>query len=170
MLDAIRNRKSVRFFKNDSVDRAVIDDIVAAGFHAPSGHNNKGWHAIIVDDKEVLEELSKMHKWSKMIKNAPYLIVVCYDTSDLGTFWVEDSSAFMENMLIQATAYNLGSCWIGVHGLIVDDLIVEEKIRDTFDIPLGIEILGMCCIGYTAKEFNFSKELDIKERLHNNKF
>ena len=109
MIDAIKNRRSIRFMKKDPIDEDVINDIIAAGFCAPSGHNNKGWHVYYTTLDDKLTELSQMHKWAKFIRNSACAVCVAYDTSELGDFWVEDCAAFMENMLIQSTEYGLGS-------------------------------------------------------------
>ena len=170
MLDAIKNRRSIRFFRKDPIDENILMDIIKAGFSAPSAHNNKGWHLVCVKNKDLLFQISSIHRWSKMVKDIPALLVVCYDGSDLEDFWIEDSSAFMENMLIQATEYGIGNCWLGARGTEAGGFMLENKIREILSIPSEIKILGMCALGYTAKEFNFTKEINIEERLHFDRF
>lgn len=166
MLDAIKNRRSIRFMRKEEIPQNILDDIIKAGFCAPSGHNNKGWQVYYTTDRDRLEEISKMHKWAKFAANAGSVICVCYDTSELEDFWVEDCSAFMENMLIQATEYGLGSCWIGVRGIEIDGVKVEDRVREIFKIDPDYRILSLCIIGKTAKSFNFTKEINIEERIH----
>lgn len=166
MLDAIKNRRSVRFMKKEPISDEILNDIIDAGFQAPSGHNNKGWHVYYTTEDNKLEEISRMHKWAKFAKNAGAVVCVCYDVSEMENFWVEDSSAFMENMLIQATDYGLGSCWIGVRGIETDGVKAEDTVRKVFGVDPEYKILSLCIIGKTAKTFNFTKEINTEERKH----
>ena len=166
MLDAIKNRRSIRFMTGEKIEEEIIDDIIRAGFQAPSGHNNKGWHVFWTNDSSKLTDVSQMHKWARFAAKAGAVVCVAYDTSELADFWVEDSSAFMENMLIQATEYGLGSCWIGVRGIEIDGVKVEDRVREIFGIDPKLKILSLCIIGHTAKKFNFTKELNLAERIH----
>ena len=166
MLDAIKNRRSIRFMRKDKIDPEILNDIIAAGFQAPSGHNTKGWHVYVTENEETLNNLSEIHSWAKFVKNAGAVVCVCYDTSELGDFWVEDSSAFMENMLIQATEYGLGSCWIGVRGIEINGKVMDAEVRKILNVDPKYKILSLCILGKTAKTFNFSKEIDLKERIH----
>ena len=162
MLDAIKNRKSIRFMRREEIKPEILNDIIEAGFHAPSGHNNKGWEIYYTTDENKLNELSQMHQWTKFVAKASAVICVAYDISDMEAFWVEDCSAFMENMLIQATEYGIGSCWIGVRGI----ENTEETVKNILKINPNYRVLSLCILGKTAKTFNFSKQIDIKSRIH----
>jgi len=50
----------------------------------------------------------------------------------------------MENILLAATSLELGSCWIGAFD--------EQKVKDIFSIPDGIEPHGLILIGYTDEK------------------
>ncbi|MDD5476000.1 MAG: nitroreductase [Syntrophales bacterium] len=58
MLDAIRNRKSVRGFKSDPVPKSVIKEILEAASRAPSAVNNQPWEFFVVTG----EPFSKIRK------------------------------------------------------------------------------------------------------------
>ena len=166
MLDAIKNRRSIRFMKKETIPEETLNEIISAGFHAPSGHNNKGWHVYVTENEEKLKTLSKLHKWTRFVSNSSAVICVCYDTSELEDFWIEDCAAFMENMLLQATEEGLGSCWIGVRGIEVDGTKVEEKVRDILNIDPSFKILSLCILGKASRSFNFTKEINLSERIH----
>jgi len=166
MLDAIKNRKSIRFMKKEPISEEVINEIISAGFHAPSGHNNKGWHVYVTCDDQKLMSISKIHKWTKFVNGASCAICVCYDISDMEDFWIEDCAAFMENMLLQATEEGLGSCWIGVRGIEVGGIVMEDEVRKIFEVNSSFKILSLCILGKVANSFNFSKKIDISKRIH----
>ena len=49
----IRQRHTVRDFKADPVDRAIIEDCVRAAGTAPSGANHQPWHFVCISDPTV---------------------------------------------------------------------------------------------------------------------
>lgn len=49
---AIKARRSIRRFKPDTVDRALIEAIIQAGIDAPSAKNRQPWRFVVVTEKE----------------------------------------------------------------------------------------------------------------------
>ncbi len=49
----LSNRRSVRFFSDKPVDRAVIENILKTGGSAPSGANKQPWHFVAVSNPDV---------------------------------------------------------------------------------------------------------------------
>ena len=47
VLDAIRERRSIRAFKPDPVPREIIDKILEISQRAPSGTNTQPWHVYV---------------------------------------------------------------------------------------------------------------------------
>lgn len=144
MLEAIRNRRSVRFYKNDPVGDADVAEVIKAGFCAPSSHASAAWHAVVIRDQAVKDQLAGVHQWSKILARAPVVILVCVDReqSDL---WVEDGSAFTENMLIQATEMGLGTCWV---------MMREEHdgiVHQACGLPANLAVVAATPLGYPAR-------------------
>lgn len=151
MLDAITNRRSVRFYRADPVSEAEVEEVLKAGFCAPSAHGASPWHAVVVRDQARRDKLAPIHKWTKILARVPVAIVVCVDRSGFDHFWIEDGSAFMENMLIQATSMGLGACWIGIQGLEVEDTDAEAVVREALELPDHFGILGITPLGHAAR-------------------
>ena len=62
MLPAIINRRSIRKYKNISVDRPMIEEILQAGSLAPSSKNRQPWTFVVVmgtAKKTMLEVMKK---------------------------------------------------------------------------------------------------------------
>jgi nitroreductase/NAD-dependent dihydropyrimidine dehydrogenase PreA subunit len=53
--ELFKERRTIRFFKKDRVDRAILKEIVGYGIYAPT--NNYNLRAIVVDDQEIIEAL-----------------------------------------------------------------------------------------------------------------
>lgn len=56
--ELFKERRTIRFFKRDRVDRALLEEIVGYGIYAPT--NNYDLRAIVVDDEEIIVELEQL--------------------------------------------------------------------------------------------------------------
>lgn len=152
MLDAIKERRSVRKYTDEAVDRASIEKVAEAGLWAASGMGKQATKIIAVTDKKLRDRLSKMNAKIMGSPNdpfygAPVVLVVLY-RNDCPT-GVYDGSLVMGNMMLMASALGLGSCWI-------------HRAREEFESAEGKEILkelgidgqwtgvGHCILGHTA--------------------
>ena len=61
-LNLIHDRHSTRspFDKNHSIDKQDLQKILDAGRWAPTAHNMQNYEVLVVDDKDLLESLSKI--------------------------------------------------------------------------------------------------------------
>jgi ferredoxin len=69
--ELFKQRRTIRFFKEDKIDRGLLEEVVAYGIYAPT--NNYDLRAIIVDDQEILVELDRVHvRYTVKINNYLY--------------------------------------------------------------------------------------------------
>lgn len=163
MLEAIKNRRSVRFYRDTPVSDDDIAEVLKAGFCAPSGHAASAWHVVVVKDQAIKDKLAELHRWSKILARVPVVIVVCVDR-DQADLWIEDGSTFMENMLIQATEMGLGTCWV---------MLREEEdgiIHEALGLPKHIGVVAGTPLGYSAR-YPGPHEPNLPDgRIHSNAF
>lgn len=151
VLQAIKDRKSVKKFKDTPVPKELIEQIVEAGLYAPSGLNKQAPIVIAVTDKKTRDELSRLNAGSDPFfrtdpfYGAPCVLVVLADKS--AHTYLYDGSLTMGNMLLAAHSLGLGACWI-------------HRAKETFEKPEGKAILqklgitgdyegvGNCVVGY----------------------
>lgn len=145
-MKAIRSRRSIRSYRAQDVPDDLIRMLIDAARHAPSAHDSQPWKFIVVRDRETRERLSKTHRYSKLLKRAPVVIVALGDERLSPAHFVEDCSASIENLLIAAYALGLGACWVGVHSL--DSTKREEYVRAILSIPDHMRVVAMIGIGY----------------------
>ena len=50
MIEEIKNRKSIRKYKNEAVDKEVIVQILQAGVLAPSSKNRQPWKFVVATE------------------------------------------------------------------------------------------------------------------------
>jgi len=56
--ELFKERRTIRFFKEDKIDRTLLEEIVGYGIYAPT--NNYALRAIVVDDEEITEALDRI--------------------------------------------------------------------------------------------------------------
>lgn len=145
VLDAIFTRRSIRKFTGEQVSEEDLKTILKAGFSAPSAHNYRPQHFVIVREKSSLEAIASFHPYCKMLLNAGCGIIVCGDSEKQNAtgFLVEDCSASIQNMLLAAHGLGLGAVWCGLYPIpkLTKPMAELLKLPSTI-IPVGIIALG----------------------------
>ena len=68
LMNAIKERRSIRKFKKDAIDDKIMEKIVEAGIWAPSAGNLQSWEVIMVKNPEI-KSLTKL--WAPNPKARP---------------------------------------------------------------------------------------------------
>lgn len=168
-LSCILNRRSVRQYTGESVSKEHEEILLSAGFSAPSAHNSRPWEFIVVRDRALLEELSKVRVYWKMLKNADLAIIVCGNRNEYKgstkEFFVQDCSAATQNILVAAEGLKLGAVWLGCYP-------TEEGptgVSRILGIPEGVIPLSVISIGHPAEHAKPHPEI-VRERVHYDKY
>lgn len=149
----IAERHSVRTFKEETVDREIIEAIIGMAGTAPSSKNSKSSQFMVIEDKDTLLAMSEMRSsGSALIQGAACAIVVLGDTSKTD-LWVENASISATFIQLAATNFGLGSCWVHVNGRPRDKKdeskgSAEDYLRELLAIKEGYKPLCIIAIGY----------------------
>lgn len=152
----IENRKSIRKYKADPVPKELIEKILLAGMHAPSGKNRQNWRFFVVTGKKRDEYLKYSQKsWlnlkdvlAKRLKPSLYdfterffytlgdapVIIFAYSHNDMEErYHTSIGSVYMavENMNLACLVEGLGSCTMGA----------PLEIKEEVDKFLGVDQL-----------------------------
>ncbi len=148
-MNAIFKRRSIRKYTDKVVSDQQIEKILRAGMAAPSAGNQQPWHFVVIDDRDILNDIPKLHPYSKMLKEASHAIVVCGDVNlqRHEGYWVQDCSAATQNILLMATELGLGSVWLGVYPR--EDRV--KGLKELLSLPENIIPLCIISIGYPAE-------------------
>ncbi|MDR7869286.1 MAG: nitroreductase family protein [Tissierellaceae bacterium] len=171
MLDLLINRRSIRKFKDQMIEKDKLDKILKGALTSPSGKNIQPWELIVVDDKETLEKLAASRgRASKPLSDAPLAIVVAAKP-ELTNVWTEDASIVSIVIQLMAQSLGLGSCWIQSRERFTEDNeSVSDFVRDVLDIPENYFVESMIAIGYPDEEKK-PHEIDLNtDKVHYNKF
>lgn len=157
-LEVIFTRRSIRKFTGEPVAPEAIKTLLEAAMSAPTAAGVQPWRFIVVTDRAMLDAIPEVHPAASMVREAPLAILVCGDTTSetYGSYWVQDCSAAMQNLLLAARALELGSCWCGIHSRPQR----EEGIRKLFKLPPEISPLGLAVIGHPAAPFTTKDRYD----------
>ena len=158
-IKAIKERRSVRNYKEEHIPQDVIDKIIEAGLYAASGMNRQSAIIVQVLNKEIRNKLSKinanvMGTDKDPFYGAPDLLIVLAD-KNIPTY-IYDGSLVMGNLMTAAHELGVSSCWI-------------HRAKEMFETDEGKEILksagvqgdyegiGVCIIGHADGEYPEAK-------------
>jgi nitroreductase len=162
-LDAIKKRCSIREFKEKPIPEEIIKEIVNAGRLAPTGRGEEPWEFIIIREKEIRQRIAQIAKTNgSFIAQVPVCIAVfCKPTK----YYLEDGSVATENILISATSFGIGSCWVAG-----DKKPYCEEIRKILNVPEGYKLVSLIALGYPLKKPVPKQKRKLDDVLHWEKF
>lgn len=151
-LEALYTRRSIKGYKDEMPAQELIDKVTKAGTTAPTGMGMQSPQIIVVKNKELRDELSRMNAKvlgcsSDPFYNAPVIIVVLAPRSR--NTYLYDGSLVIGNMLNAAHAVGLGACWI--HR--AKEVFESERgkaLLEEWGISEDFEGIGHIALGYAA--------------------
>ncbi|MCK4395079.1 nitroreductase family protein [candidate division WOR-3 bacterium] len=137
--EAIKNRRSIRKFKDTHIQKEKIEGLLNLAMWAPSGMNRQNWYFVVVEGKvkdklievskrafkefisESLKEVFKdretvikeSEKFFYNLGNAPVVICVYRSRTIEGELTdIQSVAAAVENLLLLIHEEGLGGCWM----------------------------------------------------------
>ena len=170
VLEAIKSRRSIRKYREEQIKDEEIDMILESAVYAPTGHNDQPWHFTVIQNKELIDEMSLESKklmaespveWMAnmgraenlhLFYNAPTVIVVSGKKDAVSP--LVDCCAAIQNMLIAAESLDIGSCWIGLVKFFFED---PENVAK-FNLPENYDPYYAISFGYKGSLNNKAPE------------
>ena len=161
VMQAILGRRSIRKFEDREVPKEVLDDLVQAALHAPSGMGKKTWRFTVISNRELIRRLAAA--MAKVLGREGYNM---YDPAALiipsnlkdSRFGMEDNACALENVFLAAYSHGVGSVWINQMRDICDEPSIRALLTD-IGLPEDHVIYGMAALGYPAEEGHEFKEI-----------
>ncbi|MCJ8342308.1 MAG: nitroreductase family protein [Cetobacterium sp.] len=146
------SRRTIRKYRDVKIENFKVNEILRTALVSPSGKNTQPYEFIVVENKDILKELSTCKKMgAQMLENAPLAIVVLGNPKLTDT-WIEDCSIVSTIIQLKSYELGLGSCWIQTYGRFTSEGISsEEYIRNLLNIPENLHVLNIVSIGYPAE-------------------
>lgn len=156
IIKIIKERRSIRKYKNDPVPDEVILDIIDAARASPSWANTQVCQYVIVKDqktKELLADtLTPTNPARTAMKEAPVAICIVAkrgvsgfyrgepSTDKEGYWFMFDAGIAMEHIVLTAWNFGLGTVHVGAFD--------AKKVEAILSIPEGFSIVEMTPVGY----------------------
>jgi nitroreductase len=157
IMDIIKARKSVRKYLDNPIDREKIELCIEAARLAPSADNVQPWRFIVLDNRELIQELGRractgIARRTRFIANASAIIVIIADLNFVvhrigaaifGTqHYLLDIGIAGEHIVLQAQELGIGTCWI--------NLFNAKAVQKLLDIPQSYRVVSLIAMGYPA--------------------
>ena len=167
VIEAIMTRRSIRKFTGEGVGEEIIEDLLKAAMAAPSSKNEQPWVFIVIDDRDLLQEVPRFHPYAEMTKTAPAAILVCADRRRFlsAEVWIQDCAAATQNILLAAHGRGLGAVWLGIYPRIER----VKGIRSLLEIPIHIIPFSLVVFGHPAERKPPTNRFDAS-RVHRNRW
>ena len=128
-LKVIRERRSIRYFREEQIKEKELQAILEAGIYAPSARNGQPWHFTVIQNKGLIDRLNRDfkelarnsdHAYAKraanikgyhVFHNAPTVIILSGDEDN--HYSIVDCAAAVQNILLAAESLGIGTCWVG---------------------------------------------------------
>lgn len=162
-LEVIKARTSIRAFTGEKLSEEQINTLLDAAMAAPTAADIRPWHFVVITDDEVKSGLYSGERHKSMVTTAGVVIVVCGETTRQvrprdaepdaepevrpNNWWFEDCSAATENLLLAATALDLGAVWLSCY----PNEKSVERIKAYLGLPETIVPLAIVPVGYPAE-------------------
>jgi nitroreductase len=151
-MDIIKGRRTIRKYKQDRIDPAILRDLVDGARLAPSASNLQPLRYLIVDDPALLEKVFVNLSWAGYIRpdgdpkegEKPVAYIVILVPGKKGPYTNHDIGLAAQSILLGAWGYGIGSCLFGA--------VQRENLAEEFSIPEDVEIDTVISLGYPAEE------------------
>ncbi|MFX0005689.1 MAG: nitroreductase family protein [Promethearchaeota archaeon] len=152
--EIVYKRRTIRRFRQESIDLNILKKLIDFARVAPMARNIQALEFIIVQNSEIRESLFPLVNWAGSLpseqrtpekgREPTAYIVVLLNTNIKSTYVDFDVGAAVENLLLGAVYYGIGSCWMGS--------INRNKIRELLNVPDYYEIKHVISLGYPDEE------------------
>lgn len=152
MYDAIISRRSIRKFKQKSLNRRVLKKCANAARLAPSAANLQVLDYFIITDKMLCAQLFETLSWAAYIqpkwipseneRPIAYIVILVKDTRN--PYYLRDVGLATENIVLTAEAEGIGTCILCN--------IDREKIREILKVPQQLAVDSVIALGYKAEQ------------------
>lgn len=169
-ISTILKRKSVRTFSDKEIRNDDINTLLTAAMAGPSCVNSRDFSFLVIDDKEVLNKMADCNgRPAEPLRKANKAILVCGDLSKAfkgaPDYFVIDCAIATQNLILAATALNIGSVWLGTY----PQMDRVNKLKELLKLPQEIIPHSIVALGYFDGVFIETNKLDLSV-VHYNKW
>ncbi len=147
--EILKNRKSIRKFKDTPVEKEKVEQLLAALAGAPSSSNRQEWKFVAVQDPAVIAKLREAGFGRPPLATAPLIFCICSTENESlnngglnrGTI---DGAIASTYLYLASWDLGLGSCWVGSFD--------QQIAVDAIGCPEGTKIISLFAVGYADED------------------
>ncbi len=172
VLEVIRERGSIRKYKDKPIPADDILRILEAARFAQSAANRQPWQFIVVTNKATKERLmQEAHRTDRPPVShvgSAAAVIICLgnpkECRPVGPFegFIIDLSIAIENMALISWELGIGSCWIGAFD--------EDRVKDILDVPEDLRVVSLLTLGYPDEAPRPKARKPMEEIIHYEKY
>ena len=152
--ESIFKRRTIRRFKQDPISTETLKKLVDYARVAPVARNIQALEFIIVNGAEMKQKLFPLVRWANSLpedqrtpekgREPTAYILVLVNKKIKNAFVDFDVGAAVENILLGAISFGIGTCWMAA--------IDYKRIRELFEIPEDYDLKQVISLGYSDEE------------------
>lgn len=172
----LRSRRSVRRFKDEPVEKAVLQRLIEIARYAPTASNSQLVEWVVINDPKRLHSISgQVIDWMRALLKNPKSVVMPYyplivSAWEAGFDLILRSAPCLVTAMAQgelpnrmidislslcylelaAPQYGLGTCWAG---MLQGAMLASPSLRKTVGVPEGYLFHYPMMIGYTMARY-----------------
>ena len=189
--ELLRDRFSVRRFRDKAISDGILGDVLEAGRLSPSGGNEQPWIFGVVSDRRLIAEIAESACHQPWIAEARILIVLCticvsderggrdiqkrrfpeyrdvIDRIEQDVYWALNQEEHQTkiagaHMALAALEHGVGSCWVS--------LFEVKRIATLLNLPDGYLPSEILAFGYPEEGRKATGKKPISEVVFFNAF
>lgn len=180
--ELLRKHSSVRKYKDYTLTKEEISELVETAQHAASSHFVQAYSVIWVSDEQKKEELGRLSNNPTQFETAGAALLLCadfhrlqvagklqqtdivIDTTENVLVGAVDVALFAQNLVIAAEAKGFGICYIG--GVRNEPTAISQL----FELPTGVFPLFAITLGIPDQQNQVKPRLPVTAILHENNY
>lgn len=176
-IKCIEERRSIRKFKTEKVEKALIEEIVSAAAYAPSWKNTQITRYTVIDNEEIKNRIADEGVLGftfnqKTITGAPQLVVVTYVMNRSG---FERDGSYSTSKEDRWESFDAGiatqTFCLAAHdkgvGTVILGIFDEDKVGEIIGLPEGQKVAALVAMGYADGEHPAAPKRKTAEELVN---
>jgi len=165
-MELFRHQRAIRAFTDEDVPDELVEQVLQAAIHGPSGSNTQPWYFIVVRDQDVKDQISEVYEEAfrdtygdappsrgadrQPFSQVPVLIIPCVDTPASGRAGFQTGASVypnVQNILLAARALGLGTTLTTLHRR------RKDRVHEILGIPENIESAAIIPLGWPTREY-----------------
>lgn len=181
-MESIKNRRTIRKYKQDDVPAALLNELLEESFRASTMGNMQLYSVVVTRDAEMKSRLAPAHFNQPMVTSAPVVLTFCADFNRFSK-WCEqrkavpgydnfisflnaatDALLVTQNFCTLAEEAGLGICYLGT------TIYNPDQIIDLLELPELVVPVATITVGYPDECPEQPDRLPVQGIIHEEKY